>query len=162
MVGLGGRNLICGLPPSPPEEFGKGAVAGVAGPESANNAASTGAFVPMLALGIPTGPVTAVLIGALMLHGVSVGPLLVSEHPDVFWGYVARKACPMSTLTSPLRRRPWPRQHRLLSFCHAYHADTDCLEAILQSGARAKRIPLLDTCLLWAKRAHLAPAVSKH
>jgi putative tricarboxylic transport membrane protein len=74
---------------SHPEEFGKGAVAGVAGPESANNAASTGAFVPMLALGIPTGPITAVLIGALMLHGVSVGPMLVSEHPDVFWGFVA-------------------------------------------------------------------------
>jgi putative tricarboxylic transport membrane protein len=72
-----------------PEEFGKGAVAGVAGPESANNSASTGAFVPMLALGIPTSPITAVLIGALMLHGVSVGPTLVNEHPDVFWGFVA-------------------------------------------------------------------------
>ena len=72
-----------------PEEFGKGAVAGVAGPETANNSASTGAFVPMLALGIPTGPITAVLIGALMLHGVSVGPTLVTEHPDVFWGFVA-------------------------------------------------------------------------
>ena len=72
-----------------PEEFGKGAVAGVAGPESANNAASTGAFVPMLALGIPTGPITAVLIGALMIHGVSVGPQLVNDHPDVFWGFVA-------------------------------------------------------------------------
>ena len=75
--------------PSIPEEFGKGAVAGVAGPESANNSASTGAFVPMLALGIPTGPITAVLIGALMMHGVSVGPQLVNEHPDVFWGFVA-------------------------------------------------------------------------
>jgi putative tricarboxylic transport membrane protein len=72
-----------------PEEFGNGAVAGVAGPESANNAASTGAFVPMLALGIPTGPVTAVLIGALMIHGVSAGPQLVTEHRDVFWGFVA-------------------------------------------------------------------------
>jgi putative tricarboxylic transport membrane protein len=72
-----------------PEEFGKGAVAGVAGPESANNAASTGAFVPMLALGIPTGPITAVLIGALMVHGVGVGPQLINEHPDVFWGFVA-------------------------------------------------------------------------
>ena len=57
-----------------PEEFGQGAVAGVAGPESANNAASTGAFVPMLALGIPTGPVTAVLMAALMVHGVPPGP----------------------------------------------------------------------------------------
>jgi putative tricarboxylic transport membrane protein len=72
-----------------PEEFGNGAVAGVAGPESANNAASTGAFVPMLALGIPTGPITAVLIGALMVHGVSAGPAMITEHPNVFWGFVA-------------------------------------------------------------------------
>jgi putative tricarboxylic transport membrane protein len=72
-----------------PEEFGKGAVAGVAGPESANNAASTGSFVPMLALGIPTGPVTAVLIAALLIHGVPPGPTLVNDHPNVFWGFVA-------------------------------------------------------------------------
>ena len=72
-----------------PEQFGKGAVAGVAGPESANNAASTGAFVPMLALGLPTGPITAVLIAALMIHGVPPGPTLVNEHPDIFWGFVA-------------------------------------------------------------------------
>src|SRR5499433_2615458 len=72
-----------------PEEFGNGAVAGVAGPESANNAASTGAFVPMLALGLPTGPVTAVLMAALLIHGVPPGPTLVNDHPDVFWGFVA-------------------------------------------------------------------------
>src|SRR6478736_8110503 len=72
-----------------PEQFGQGAVAGVAGPESANNAASTGAFVPMLALGLPTGPVTAVLMAALMIHGVPPGPQLVTEHPDVFWGFIA-------------------------------------------------------------------------
>jgi len=72
-----------------PEEFGHGAVAGVAGPESANNAASTGAFVPMLALGLPTGPVTAVLMAALLIHGVPPGPQLVSEHPQVFWGFIA-------------------------------------------------------------------------
>jgi putative tricarboxylic transport membrane protein len=72
-----------------PEEFGQGAVAGVAGPESANNAASTGAFVPMLALGIPTGPVTAVLIAALLIHGIPPGPTLVNDHPNVFWGFVA-------------------------------------------------------------------------
>jgi len=72
-----------------PEQFGQGAVAGVAGPEAANNSASTGAFVPMLALGIPTGPITAVLIGALMIHGVAAGPQLVTEHPKVFWGFVA-------------------------------------------------------------------------
>ncbi|HKS63609.1 MAG TPA: tripartite tricarboxylate transporter permease, partial [Xanthobacteraceae bacterium] len=72
-----------------PEEFGQGAVAGVAGPESANNAASTGAFVPMLALGLPTGPVTAVLMAALLIHGVPPGPQLVTEHPQVFWGFIA-------------------------------------------------------------------------
>jgi putative tricarboxylic transport membrane protein len=72
-----------------PGEFGKGAVAGVAGPESANNAASTGSFVPLLALGIPTGPVTAVLIAALLIHGVPPGPTLVNDHPEVFWGFVA-------------------------------------------------------------------------
>ena len=72
-----------------PEEFGKGAVAGVAGPEAANNAASTGAFVPMLALGLPTGPVTAVLMAALLIHGVPPGPMLVNEHPQVFWGFIA-------------------------------------------------------------------------
>jgi putative tricarboxylic transport membrane protein len=72
-----------------PEAFGHGAVAGVAGPEAANNAASTGAFVPMLALGLPTGPVTAVLMAALLIHGVPAGPSLVNEHPTVFWGFIA-------------------------------------------------------------------------
>jgi putative tricarboxylic transport membrane protein len=72
-----------------PEEFGHGAVAGVAGPEAANNAASTGAFVPMLALGLPTGPVTAVLMAALLIHGVPPGPTLVNDHPKVFWGFIA-------------------------------------------------------------------------
>ncbi len=72
-----------------PEQFGHGAVAGVAGPEAANNAASTGAFVPMLALGLPTGPVTAVLMAALLIHGVPAGPSLVTEHPNVFWGFIA-------------------------------------------------------------------------
>jgi putative tricarboxylic transport membrane protein len=72
-----------------PEEFGHGAVAGVAGPESANNSATSGAFVPMLALGIPTGPVTAVLIAAMMVHGVAPGPLLIQQQPQLFWGFVA-------------------------------------------------------------------------
>jgi len=72
-----------------PEEFGQGAVAGVAGPESANNAATSGAFVPMLALGVPSGPVPAVLIAAMMVHGVSPGPLLIQEQPALFWGFIA-------------------------------------------------------------------------
>ncbi len=72
-----------------PERFGNGAIEGVAGPESANNAAATGAFVPMLALGIPTGPITAVMLAALMVHGISPGPLLITQQPELFWGFVA-------------------------------------------------------------------------
>jgi len=72
-----------------PERFGRGAIEGVAGPESANNAAATGAFVPMLALGIPTSPVTAVMIAAIMVHGVLPGPMLIQEQPELFWGFVA-------------------------------------------------------------------------
>ncbi|OGL02226.1 MAG: transporter [Candidatus Rokubacteria bacterium RIFCSPHIGHO2_12_FULL_73_22] len=72
-----------------PEEFGKGAVAGVAGPESANNAATSGAFVPMLALGVPSGPIPAVMLAAMMVHGVSPGPLLIKQQPELFWGFIA-------------------------------------------------------------------------
>jgi putative tricarboxylic transport membrane protein len=72
-----------------PEEFGQGAVAGVAGPESANNAATSGAFVPMLALGVPSGPIPAVMLAALMVHGVSAGPLLIQQQPELFWGFIA-------------------------------------------------------------------------
>jgi putative tricarboxylic transport membrane protein len=74
---------------SHPERFGKGAIEGVAGPESANNAAASGAFVPMLALGIPTSPVTAVMIAAIMVHGVLPGPMLIQQQPELFWGFVA-------------------------------------------------------------------------
>jgi putative tricarboxylic transport membrane protein len=72
-----------------PEEFGKGAVAGLAGPESANNSATSGAFVPMLALGVPSGPIPAVMLAAMMVHGVSPGPLLIRQQPDLFWGFIA-------------------------------------------------------------------------
>jgi putative tricarboxylic transport membrane protein len=72
-----------------PETFGRGAVAGVAGPESANNAATSGAFVPMLALGVPSGPVPAVMLAAMMVHGVAPGPLLITAQPELFWGFVA-------------------------------------------------------------------------
>ena len=72
-----------------PEIFGKGAIEGVAGPESANNAASVGSFVPLLTFGIPSNIVMAVVMGALMVHGVTPGPLLIKEHPDLFWGLIA-------------------------------------------------------------------------
>jgi putative tricarboxylic transport membrane protein len=72
-----------------PEEFGQGAVAGVAGPESANNSATSGAFVPMLALGVPSGPIPAVMLAAMMVHGVAPGPLLIKQQPELFWGFIA-------------------------------------------------------------------------
>jgi putative tricarboxylic transport membrane protein len=72
-----------------PEEFGKGAIEGVAGPESANNSACQSAFIPLFVLGIPFAPPTAILLGALLIHGVSPGPLMISQHPDLFWGVIA-------------------------------------------------------------------------
>jgi len=72
-----------------PEEFGAGRIEGVAGPETANNAASGSAMIPFLGLGIPTGPAPAVMMIALMIHGIRPGPLFISEQPQVFWGLIA-------------------------------------------------------------------------
>ena len=72
-----------------PEQFGKGAIEGVAGPESANNSASAGAMVPLLALGIPFNAATALLLGGLMIHGISPGPLFITEHASLFWQVIA-------------------------------------------------------------------------
>jgi putative tricarboxylic transport membrane protein len=72
-----------------PEEFGKGAIEGVAGPESANNSACQSAFIPLFVLGIPFAPPTAILLGALLIHGVSPGPLMIGQHPGLFWGVIA-------------------------------------------------------------------------
>ena len=72
-----------------PERFGHGAIEGVAGPESANNSAFTGGLVTLFSLGIPPTVVSALLFAALMIHGIQPGPLLIPEHPDVFWGLVA-------------------------------------------------------------------------
>lgn len=70
------------------EEFGNGAIEGVAGPESANNAASAGAMVPLLSLGIPFSPAIAVLLSGMLLVGVTPGPLFLREHPTAFWGVI--------------------------------------------------------------------------
>jgi len=72
-----------------PEEFGKGAIEGVAAPEAANNAASTSSFIPLLTLGIPGNATIAMIFVALMIHGIRPGPLFIQEHPDLFWGVVA-------------------------------------------------------------------------
>jgi putative tricarboxylic transport membrane protein len=71
-----------------PERFGQGAIEGVAGPETANNAATGGAFIPLLTLGIPANVVMAMLFGALLIHGMQPGPMLLQSHPDLFWGVV--------------------------------------------------------------------------
>jgi putative tricarboxylic transport membrane protein len=72
-----------------PEEFGRGAIEGVAAPEAANNAGSAGAFVPMLTLGIPGSATTAVMMGGLMMWGLRPGPLLFEKNPDFVWGLIA-------------------------------------------------------------------------
>jgi len=72
-----------------PGKFGKGAIEGVAGPETANNGATSSVFVPLLTLGIPTNAVMALLFGALLIHGMRPGPLLLKDHPDVFWGLIS-------------------------------------------------------------------------
>ena len=71
-----------------PESYGKGNVTGVAAPESANNAASTGSMLPMLTLGIPGSPTTAILLGGMIIWGLRPGPLLFVEHPDFVWGLI--------------------------------------------------------------------------
>lgn len=72
-----------------PEEFGQGAIEGVAGPESANNAASSAAFVPLLSLGLPFAPPSALLLTAFITHGIQPGPSLFTQHASVFWGLIA-------------------------------------------------------------------------
>lgn len=72
-----------------PEEFGHGAIEGVAGPESANNSATAGQLVPLLALGIPFSSITGLLLGGIMLHGIVPGPRLIVDQPTLFWGLIA-------------------------------------------------------------------------
>jgi putative tricarboxylic transport membrane protein len=72
-----------------PEEFGQGAIAGVAGPESANNAGAQTSFIPLLTLGIPANPVMALMVGAMIIQGIVPGPNVASEQPELFWGIIA-------------------------------------------------------------------------
>jgi TctA family transporter len=72
-----------------PSRFGKGAIEGVAGPEAANNAGAQTSFIPMLTLGIPSHPLMALMIGAMMIQGITPGPNVVNARPDLFWGVIA-------------------------------------------------------------------------
>ncbi len=88
-----------------PEKFGTGAIEGVAGPETANNAATGGSLVTLLSLGIPANVVMAVLMGAFIIHGIQPGPLLVVKHPELFWGTIASMYvgnCMLLVLNLPL------------------------------------------------------------
>jgi putative tricarboxylic transport membrane protein len=71
-----------------PERFGHGAIEGVAGPETANNAGTGGAFIPLLTLGLPSNAVMAILLGAMLIYGMQPGPMLIKAHPDLFWGVI--------------------------------------------------------------------------
>jgi putative tricarboxylic transport membrane protein len=72
-----------------PQKFGTGVIEGVSGPESANNAATGGAFVPLLTMGIPSNAIMALLMGALLVHGVRPGPFFVRDYPELFWGVIS-------------------------------------------------------------------------
>src|SRR5690606_9447146 len=74
---------------SDPSRFGQGAIEGVAGPESANNAGAQTSFIPMLTLGIPSNALMALMIGALIMHGIQPGPQVLASQPDLFWGLIA-------------------------------------------------------------------------
>ena len=100
----------------------------MAGPESANNAATSGAFVPMLALGVPSGPIPAVMLAAMMVHGVSPGPLLFRQQPELVWGFIASMYVgnlmllvlnlPLVGLFVNLLRVPYPLLYpAIIAFC---------------------------------------------
>jgi len=72
-----------------PQQFGQGAVEGVAGPESANNAGAQTCFIPLLTLGVPPNAIMALMVGAMMIQGIAPGPLVMTQHPDLFWGIIA-------------------------------------------------------------------------
>jgi TctA family transporter len=72
-----------------PSRFGKGAIEGVAGPESANNAGAQTSFIPLLTLGIPSNAVMALMVGAMIIHGIQPGPQVMQERPELFWGMIA-------------------------------------------------------------------------
>ena len=72
-----------------PERFGRGAIEGVAAPESANNAAAQTSFIPLLTLGIPPNPVMALMVGAMTIHGIVPGPQVMTKQPELFWGMIA-------------------------------------------------------------------------
>ena len=100
-----------------PEKFGTGIIEGVAGPESANNAASTGGFVPLLTLGVPANVVMAMMLGALMIQGIAPGPLLLSDHLP---GDRAELVSPVEFVAEHTKRcAPWREKDNPVAGCRA-------------------------------------------
>ncbi|HZH26110.1 MAG TPA: tripartite tricarboxylate transporter permease [Azospirillaceae bacterium] len=133
-----------------PEEFGKGAIAGVAGPETANNATTGSSMIPLLVLGIPAIPATAILLSAMLVHGVQPGPQLISDHPQVFWGLIASMYLgnlillllnlPFVGLFTSLLRIPsgiLSPLVLLISIIGVYAVDASALDLMLMAGAGA-------------------------
>ncbi|MBA3776766.1 MAG: tripartite tricarboxylate transporter permease [Betaproteobacteria bacterium] len=130
-----------------PEKFGQGAIAGVAGPETANNAAAQGTFVPLLSLGIPSNVVLGVILGALLIHGIPTGPTLITNHPELFWGVIASMLVgntllvilnlPLLPIFVALLRIPQPILLPLiLLFCvvGAFSLNNNVMDAIVMSA----------------------------
>jgi putative tricarboxylic transport membrane protein len=133
-----------------PEEFGHGAIAGVAGPETANNATTGSSMIPLLVLGIPAIPATAILLSAMLVHGVQPGPQLVTDHPKVFWGLIASMYLgnlillalnlPFVSLFTSLLRIPrgiLSPLVLLISVIGVYAVNASSLDLLLMAGAGA-------------------------
>ncbi len=130
-----------------PEKFGAGAIEGVAGPETANNASTGGAYIPLLTLGLPSNVSMAVLLGALMIYGVQPGPLLLEKNPDLFWGVITSLYLgnlmllilnlPLIGLWVQILKIPYPLLYPLIilfCFVGAYSLNNSIFEVALMGG----------------------------
>ncbi len=147
-----------------PEEFGHGAVAGLAGPEAANNAGAQTSFIPMLTLGIPSNGVMALMIGALMVHNIAPGPYVMVSNPEIFWGLIASMwigNAMLVVLNLPLiplwvrliRVNYWILYPIILAVCCVglYSIENRVLPIYFAAGFT------LVGCLFWRMRAEAAP-----
>ncbi|ALG71901.1 hypothetical protein VY88_11395 [Azospirillum thiophilum] len=130
-----------------PSAFGKGAIQGVAGPEAANNAGAQASFIPMLSLGIPSNAVMALMVGAMMIHGITPGPQIMTKQPDLFWGMIASMLVgnvmlvvlnlPLIGLWVRLLRVPYAYLFpAILVFCciGTYSLKNDVFDVVLMAG----------------------------
>ena len=139
----------------PPRNFGDGDIRGVAAPESANNAGAQTSFIPMLTLGIPSNPTMAMMIGALMIHGISPGPRVMTDRPELFWGLIASMwignlmlvvlNLPLVGMWVKLLRIPYRLLFpAIVGFCciGAYTVNSNTLRPVRHGVLRRVRLPL--------------------